>query len=180
MDKEVVLAAVNQDKEANEQIITDKIFSFPSHKKIKINNVLIKDIKNNFLKSKNLYLDYTYYHYDDNLFTNIEKHPSIKECLKVHWPSQKYNGYKDKFKELLKQEINHIIVGPTFDFMWETYVDFEGDSIDFLENVMYRRQYQYRTVALQYLYHTLVQFKFWTFFKKISRTVPVRYGQCKL
>ena len=39
---------------------------------------------------------------------------------------------------------------------------------DFLENVMYRRQYQYRTVALQYLYHTLVQF--WTFFKKISRT----------
>ena len=124
---------INQDKEANEQIITDKIFNFPSHKKIKVNNILIKDIKNNFLKSKNLYLDYTYYHYDDNLFTNIEKHPSIKECLKVHWPSQKYNGYKDKFKELIKQEINHIIVGPTFDFMWETYIDFEGDSIDVLE-----------------------------------------------
>jgi hypothetical protein len=125
---------INQDKEANEQIITDKIFNFPSHKKIKVNNILIKDIKNNFLKSKNLYLDYTYYHYDDNLFTNIEKHPSIKECLKVHWPSQKYNGYKDKFKELIKQEINHIIVGPTFDFMWETYVDFDGDSIDILEH----------------------------------------------
>jgi len=122
----------NSDGKTN-QVTLDKIFNFPNHKKIKINNVLIKDIKSNFLKSKSLYLDYTYYHYDDNLFTDIEKHPSIKECLKVHWPSQKYNGYKDKFKELLKQEIDHIIVGPAFDFMWETYVDYDGNSIEVLE-----------------------------------------------
>ena len=51
----------------------------------------------------------------------------------VHWPSQKYNGYKDKFKELLKQEINHIIIGPTFDFFWEYHVDYEGSSIDDFE-----------------------------------------------
>jgi len=122
-----------QNEKDNLNVTLDKIFNFPNHKKIKVNNVLIKDTKNNFLKSKNLYLDYTYYHYNDNLFTDIEKHPSIKECLKVHWPSQKYNDYKDKFKELLKQEIDHIIVSPAFDFMWETYVDFEGDSIDVLE-----------------------------------------------
>ena len=114
-------------------IVLNKILSFPNHKKIKINNSLIKDIKEDYFKGQKLYLDYTYYSYDENLFNELKKHSSYNDCIVVHWPSQKYNGYKDKFKELLKQEIEHIIVGPTFDFMWETYVDFEGSSIDDFE-----------------------------------------------
>ena len=85
------------------------------------------------LKGKKCILDYTYYPYDDNIFNDLKKHSSYSDCIVVHWPSQKYNGYKDKFKELLKQEINHIIIGPTFDFLWEIYVDFEGSSIDDFE-----------------------------------------------
>ena len=112
------------------KLIVEKLFSFPSHKSIKINNTLIKDFKDKFLKSENLYLDYTYYPYDDNLLTSIKRHSSIRDCLEVHWPSQKYNGYKNNFKELLKQEIDHIIVGPTFDFIYETYFDYEGSSVD--------------------------------------------------
>ena len=43
-----------QNEKDNQNVTLDKIFNFPNHKKIKVNNVLIKDIKNNFLKSKNL------------------------------------------------------------------------------------------------------------------------------
>ena len=121
------------DDNKTKEIASDKIFNFPNHKKIKINNILIKDFKDKFLKSKNLYLDYTHLPYDDNLLTDIKRHSSIRDCLEVHWPSQKYNGYKDKFKELLKQEIDHIIVGPTFDFIYETYFDYEGSSVDDFE-----------------------------------------------
>ncbi len=115
------------------KIIVEKLFSFPSHKSIKINNTLIKEFKDKFLKGKNLYLDYTYYPFDDNLLTNIKRHSSIRDCLEVHWPSQKYNGYKNNFKELLKQEIENVIVGPTFDFIYEQYFDYEGSSVDDFE-----------------------------------------------
>ena len=115
------------------KLIVEKIFSFPSHKSIKINNTLIKDYKDKFLKGKNLYLDYTYYPYDDNLLTSIKRHSSIRDCLEVHWPSQKLNGYKNNFKELLKQEIEHVIVSPTFDFIYEQYFDYDGSSVDDFE-----------------------------------------------
>ena len=119
-------------------IVLDKILNLPNHKKIKINNSLIKDIKDSYFKGQNLYLDYTYYPYDDNLYTDIKKHNSYNDCIEVHWPSQKYNGYKDKFKELLKQEINHVFVGPTFDFMWETYMDYEGTSVSDFEKEFFK------------------------------------------
>ena len=67
------------------------------------------------------------------IFIQKLKHSNYNDCIEVHWPSQKYNGYKDKFKELLKQEIEHIIIGPTFDFLWETYADYEGTSIEDFE-----------------------------------------------
>ena len=119
-------------------IVLDKILNLPNHKKIKINNSLIKDIKDSYFKGQNLYLDYTYYPYDDNLYTDIKKHNSYNDCIEVHWQSQKYNGYKDKFKELLKQEINHVFVGPTFDFMWETYMDYEGTSVSDFEKEFFK------------------------------------------
>ena len=119
-------------------IVLDKILNLPNHKKIKINNSLIKDIKDSYFKGQNLYLDYTYYPYDDNLYTDIKKHSSYNDCIEVHWPSQKYNGYKEKFKELLKQEINHVFVGPTFDFMWETYMDYEGTSVSDFEKEFFK------------------------------------------
>ena len=99
---------------------------------------MIKDIKDSYFKGQNLYLDYTYYPYDDNLYTDIKKHSFYNDCIEVHWPSQKYNGYKDKFKELLKQEINQVFVGPTFDFMWETYVDYEGTSVSDFEKEFFK------------------------------------------
>ena len=119
-------------------IVLDKILNLPNHKKIKINNSLIKDIKDSYFKGQKMYLDYTYYPYDDNLYTQIKKHNSYKDCIEVHWQSQKYNGYKDKFKELLKQEINHVFVGPTFDFMWETYMDYEGSSVSDFEKEFFK------------------------------------------
>jgi hypothetical protein len=120
------------------EIVLDKILNLPNHKKIKINNSLIKDIKDSYFKGQNLYLDYTYYPYDDNLYTDIKKHSFYNDCIEVHWPSQKYHGYKEKFKELLKQEINHVFVGPTFDFMWETYVDYEGTSVSDFEKEFFK------------------------------------------
>lgn len=125
--------STSKNNEKLSDVLLDKILGLPNHKKIKINNSLIKDIKDDYFKGQKMYLDYTYYPYDDNIFSDLKKHSSYNDCIVVHWPSQKYNGYKDKFKELLKQEIEHIIVGPTFDFMWETYVDFEGSSIDDFE-----------------------------------------------
>ena len=125
----IIFTKNKNDKEIS-NTISDKILSLPNHKKIKINNSLIKDIKDQYFKGQKMFLDYTYYPYDDNLYTDIKKHSKYNDCIEVHWPSQKYNGYKVKFNELLKQEIEHIIVGPTFDFMWETYVDLEGSSID--------------------------------------------------
>ena len=123
----------NKNNEKLSDTILDKILSLPNHKQIKINKSYIKDIKDNYFKGQKMYLDYTYYPYDDNIFNNLKKHSSYSDCIVVHWPSQKYNGYKDKFKELLKQEINHIIIGPTFDFFWEYHVDYEGSSIDDFE-----------------------------------------------
>ncbi|MDA9617132.1 hypothetical protein N9S11_00095 [Candidatus Pelagibacter sp.] len=128
----IIFTKNKNNKEINNTIL-DKILSLPNHKKIKINNSLIKDIKDQYFKGQKMFLDYTYYPYDDNFYTDIKKHSKYNDCIDVHWPSQKYNGYKDKFKELLKQEIEHIIVSPTFDFIWETYVDFEGSSIDDFE-----------------------------------------------
>ena len=125
--------STNKNNEKLSDTILDKILSLPNHKKIKINKSYIKDIKDDYFKGQKIYLDYTYYPYDDNIFNDLKKHSFYNDCIEAHWPSQKYNGYKDKFKELLKQEINHIIIGPTFDFMWETYVDFEGSSIDDFE-----------------------------------------------
>ena len=122
--------STNKNNEKLSDTILDKILSLPNHKKIKINKSYIKDIKDNYFKGQKLYLDYTYYPYDDNIFNDLKKHSSYNDCIEAHWPSQKYNGYKDKFKELLKQEIEHVIVGPTFDFFWEYYVDYEGSSID--------------------------------------------------
>ena len=119
-------------------IILDKILNLPNHKKIKINNSLIKDIKDSYFKGQKMYLDYTYYPYDDNLYTEVKKHSSYNDCIEVHWPSQKYNGYKEKFKELLKQEINHVFVGPTFDFMWETCMDYEGSSVSDFEKEFFK------------------------------------------
>ena len=119
-------------------IVLDKILNLPNHKKIKINNSLIKDIKDSYFKGQNLYLDYTYYPYDENLYTDIKKHSFYNDCIEVHWQSQKYHGYKEKFKELLKQEINHVFVGPTFDFMWETYMDYEGTSVSDFEKEFFK------------------------------------------
>ena len=116
----------NKNNEKLSDTILDKILSLPNHKKIKINKSYIKDIKDSYFKGQKLYLDYTYYPYDDNIFNDLKKHSFYNDCIEAHWPSQKYNGYKDKFKELLKQEINHIIIGPTFDFFWEYYVDYEA------------------------------------------------------
>lgn len=123
----------NKNNEKLSDAILDKILSLPNHKQIKINKSYIKDIKDNYFKGQKMYLDYTYYPYEDNIFNDLKKHSSYSDCIVVHWPSQKYNGYKDKFKELLKQEINHIIIGPTFDFFWEYHVDYEGSSIDDFE-----------------------------------------------
>ena len=67
------------------------------------------------------------------VYTPLKRHSSIRDCLEVHWPSQKYNGYKNNFKELLKQEIENVIVGPTFDFIYEQYFDYEGSSVDDFE-----------------------------------------------
>ena len=128
----IIFTKNKNDKEIS-NTISDKILSLPNHKKIKINNSLIKDIKDQYFKGQKMFLDYTYYPYDDNLYTDIKKHSKYNDCIEVHWPSQKYNSYKDKFKELLKQEIEHIIVGPTFDFLWETYADYEGTSIEDFE-----------------------------------------------
>jgi len=128
----IIFTKNNEDKEISNAIL-DKILILPNHKKIKINNSFIKDIKDHYFKGQKMFLDYTYYPYDDNHFTDIKKHSNYSDCIEVHWPSQKYRGYKVKFNELLKQEIEHIIVGPTFDFLWETYVDFEGSSIDDFE-----------------------------------------------
>ena len=125
--------STNKNNEKLNVTILNKILSLPNHKQIKINKSYIKDIKDDYFKGQKLYLDYTYYPYDDNIFNDLKKHSSYSDCIVVHWPSQKYNGYKDKFKELLKQEINHIIIGPTFDFFWEYYVDYEGSSIDDFE-----------------------------------------------
>ena len=125
--------SANKKSEKLSDTILDKILSLPNHKQIKINKSYIKDIKDDYFKGQKMYLDYTYYPYDDNIFNDLKKHSSYSDCIVVHWPSQKYNGYKDKFKELLKQEINHIIIGPTFDFFWEYYVDYEGSSIDNFE-----------------------------------------------
>ena len=125
--------STNKNNEKLSDTILDKILSLPNHKQIKINKSYIKDIKDDYFKGQKMYLDYTYYPYDDNIFNDLKKHSSYSDCIVVHWPSQKYNGYKDKFKELLKQEINHIIIGPTFDFFWEYYFDYEGSSIDDFE-----------------------------------------------
>ena len=125
-----------QNKEDDQNITLDKIFNFPNHKIIKINNEYIKDIKNKFMQGSSLYLDYTYadLNNQDNVNINFKKHSSIKDCLNLHWPSQKWIGYSEKFRELLKKEIDHIYIGPTFDFLWETYFDFEGTSIDDFES----------------------------------------------
>ena len=128
----IIFSTNSSDKKISDKI-SNKILSLPNHKKIKINNQLIKDIKDQYFKGQRMFLDYTYYPYDDNLHTEIKKHSNYNDCIEVHWPSQKYNGYKDKFKELLKQEIEHIIIGPTFDFLWETYADYEGTSIEDFE-----------------------------------------------
>ena len=126
----------DQHNQGNDQIITEKIFNFPNHKKIKFNNVLIKDIKDNFIKTKKLYLDYTYHSYDENIYTDIKKHSLIGDCLEVHWASQHYNGYTENFKQLLKQDLEHIIVGPTYDFFWETFIDYDGESLDEFPNFL--------------------------------------------
>ena len=88
------------------------------------------------MQGSSLYLDYTYadLNNQDNVNINFKKHSSIKDCLNLHWPSQKWIGYSEKFRELLKKEIDHIYIGPTFDFLWETYFDFEGTSIDDFES----------------------------------------------
>ena len=125
--------STNKNNKKLNDTILDKILSLPNHKQIKINKSFIKDIKDDYFKGQKMYLDYTYYPYDDNIFNDLKKHSSYSDCIVVHWPSQKYNGYKDKFKELLKQEINHIIIGPTFDFFWEFYEDYNGSSIDDFE-----------------------------------------------
>ena len=127
---------IDQHNQGNDQIITEKIFNFPNHKKIKVNNILIKDIKDNFIKTKKLYLDYTYHSYDENIYTDIKKHSLIEDCLEVHWASQHYNGYTENFKQLLKQDLEHIIVGPTYDFFWEKFIDYEGESLDEFPNFL--------------------------------------------
>jgi len=133
----IIFTKNKNDKEIS-NTISDKILSLPNHKKIKINNSLIKDIKDQYFKGQKMFLDYTYYPYDDNLYTDIKKHSKYNDCIEVHWPSQKFNSYKDKFKELLKQEIEHIIVGPTFDFLWETYMDYEGTSVSDFEKEFFK------------------------------------------
>ena len=46
-----------------------------------------KDIKDNYFKGQKLYLDYTYYPYDDNIFNDLKKHSSYNDCIEAHWPS---------------------------------------------------------------------------------------------
>ena len=116
------------------ELIVNKIFNFPNHKKIKINHLPISQIKQKLTKGNLLYLDFTYLSYEDRNRTNVNFHSKINDALEVHYPSQHYHGYTDRFNEVLKQEIKHVIIGPTYDFLRDSLEEYSLHTIDFVKD----------------------------------------------
>ena len=115
-------------------LIIDKIFNFPNHKKIKINHLPISQIKEKFTKGNLLYLDFTYVDYEERNQTNVNSHSTINDAIEVHYPSQHYNGYTDRFNRVLKHEIKHVIIGPTYDFLKDSLDEYDLRTIDFVKD----------------------------------------------
>jgi hypothetical protein len=116
------------------ELILDKIFKFPNHKTIKINNLQIKQIKEKLIKGNVLYLDFTFLNYEDRNRTNVNFYSKINDALEVHYPSQHYQGYTDRFNEALKQGIKHVIIGPTYDFLKDSLEEYSLHTIDFVKD----------------------------------------------
>ena len=95
----------------NEKIIS-KIFSFSNDKKIKINNIFIKDIKSNLSKAKVLILDFdpNKFEYDVKDDLQISRDENNFETFIANYPSHRYYGYEEgRFRDLFDSAETFII-----------------------------------------------------------------------
>ena len=119
------------------ELIVNKIFNFPNHKKIKINQLPISEIKKKLTKGNTLYLDFTARQVEEYQ-TNVNYHSEIKDALEVHFPSQQYNGFTDRFNQVLNQEIKHVIIEPVNHFLWESLYEYSLSTINFVKDKIFK------------------------------------------
>ena len=119
------------------ELIVNKIFNFPNHKKIKINQLPISEIKKKLTKGNTLYLDFTARQVEEYQ-TNVNFHSEIKDALEVHFPSQQYNGFTDRFNQVLNQEIKHVIIEPVNHFLWESLYEYSLSTINFVKDKIFK------------------------------------------
>ena len=113
------------------KIIFEKLLSLPNTDKININNKKISKYRETLTKSKTLLLDYEYLEAEERNRTQVKKYEKLKDTLEVHWPSQYYNGYSNIFNEIIKSELDHVIINTIGSFLNDHFEYFES-TYDFI------------------------------------------------
>ena len=108
------------------KIIFEKLLSLPNTDKININNKKISKYRESITKSKTLLLDYEYLETKERNRTQVKKHEKLKDTLEVHWPSQYYNGYSNIFNEIIKSNLDHVIINTVGSFLDDHFEYFEN------------------------------------------------------
>ena len=112
--------------------IIEKIFSFPNTKKIKINNYQIEEIKKKITSVETLLLKFEDKDEADLfLETGITKDSSNKNIAITNWVAQKYFGYENQFKEILKSNLKNIVIETASQFLNQNW-DYFSDALEFL------------------------------------------------
>ena len=89
-------------------------------------NKKISKYRESITKSKTLLLDYEYLEVEDRNRTQVKKHEKLKDTLEVHWPSQYYNGYSNIFNEIIKSNLDHVIINTVGSFLDDHFEYFEN------------------------------------------------------
>ena len=113
------------------KIIFEKLLSLPNTDKININNKKISKYRETLTKSKTLLLDYEYLEAEERNRTQVKKNEKFKDTLEVHWPSQYYNGYSNIFNEIIKSELDHVIINTIGNFL-NDHFDYFDSTYDFI------------------------------------------------
>ena len=123
----------NSDKFYGEKNIINKIFSLPNNKKITINNNKIEDFKKKIITADTLFLKFKDMEESD-LYgeRGLTRDPSNKDIVVASWAAQKFFGYENQFKEILKSNLSNVVLETALQFLSQNF-DYDGGTIDFLD-----------------------------------------------
>jgi len=123
----------NSENIFSEKNIINKIFSFPNTKKITINNLKIEDFKKKIITADTLFLQFKDMDESDlYLEKGLKRDPLNTKTIVVSWNAQKFFGYENQFKEILKSNLSNVVLETASQFL-DLNSDYSGEAIEFLD-----------------------------------------------